>query len=117
MASKPQSISVKDLSTHIDRALENARRKPRSFRRSSVIGTSSSTTPGSSGSSFATWTSRKAASASCRVLAKDVATELQAGPGMAEAAAGGRAQPALLIHGGHVTMGYFPHDVFSGLRE
>ena len=36
---------------------------------------------------------------------------------MADAAAGGRAQPALLIHGGHVTMGYFPHDVFSGLRE
>ena len=27
MASKPQSISVKDLSTHIDRALEKARRK------------------------------------------------------------------------------------------
>ncbi|HEX8167991.1 MAG TPA: hypothetical protein VF601_19660 [Beijerinckiaceae bacterium] len=114
MASKPQSISVKDLSAHVDRALENARRKrpklpPIKRDRDFIFDY-----PWIIGFILRDIDFTKNFS-ELQGLAQDVATELQAGAGGQVAA--GRAQPAVLIHGGNVTMGFFPHDVFNSLHE
>jgi hypothetical protein len=120
MASNPRSISVKDLSAHIDSALEHAQRRgpnrPKIKRTKDflfdypwIIG----------------FILRDADIAGTdldelQAIAREVATELQVSFGVkgeAVPSGGGMAEPALLFHGGHITMGYFPTKEFGAAHE
>jgi|1186.fasta_scaffold341798_2 hypothetical protein len=121
MASRAGSISVKDLSAQIDKALEDAQRRGGGnrphikrepeflFNYPWIIG----------------FILREADVAGTNLhelqaIAHEVATELQVSSHVqGEKAVGGAgmAEHALLFHGGHVTMGFFPTKEFSTAHE